>query len=509
MPVLGGKSTNLQILLTLKDQATAKLKGFSQSFDSMASRIAKGAALAGGAMAVGIGVKSVQAAADFEKAMSNVATLVDTNVESMKNMGKEVQEIAKRVPVDIGELTTGLYQVRSAGIDASNAMNVLESSAKLAVAGLGTTEEATNLLTSAMNVFEKQGYSSEQMANILFKTVKAGKTTVAGLAQAFGMLAPIAGEMNVDLGEMQAATAALTTTGQTASVAQTQLRAAIVSLIKPTGEMKDLFDKLGVESGRQLLETSGGLVESFRKIKGATEGNDEVLSKAIGSVEGLNAVLALTSGDVGESFISTFEMMKNETDLLTEGLEKQRATTAAQYQLLKNELNVAFIELGTLILPHLVEMIKWTIKWFKNFMIGAKSFGEWWQKWVIEPLGQAIFHIENFIGKVSQAINFLKQLESAINPVKNMFRAGKAVTAPLADLYGNVKGMLGFQHGGVVPGPIGQPMPAIVHGGETVIPAGKRSGVVVNIYGGTYLSREVAEEIGNEIIEKLKFQLRM
>lgn len=37
---------------------------------------------------------------------------------------------------------------------------------------------------------------------------------------------------------------------------------------------------------------------------------------------------------------------------------------------------------------------------------------------------------------------------------------------------GGIAGALGFAEGGVVPGPVGAPVPAIVHGGETVIPVG-------------------------------------
>src|SRR6056297_3474094 len=46
----------------------------------------------------------IQSAADFQAGMSNVSTLVDTNTESMKAMGAEVLDIAKRVPVGLSDL---------------------------------------------------------------------------------------------------------------------------------------------------------------------------------------------------------------------------------------------------------------------------------------------------------------------------------------------------------------------------------------------------------------------
>ena len=37
-------------------------------------------------------------------------------------------------------------------------------------------------------------------------------------------------------------------------------------------------------------------------------------------------------------------------------------------------------------------------------------------------------------------------------------------------------GMLGFQHGGTVPGPVGQAVPIMAHGQERIIPAGQSAG---------------------------------
>jgi hypothetical protein len=79
-----------------------------------------------------------------------------------------------------------------------------------------------------------------------------------------------------------------------------------------------------------------------------------------------------------------------------------------------------------------------------------------------------------------------------------------------------VSGVLGFATGGPVPGPRGQAVPAILHGGEYVIPAngslvasGTNGGnqIVVDMAGANISSPDVAEEyaeiIGNKIIDRL------
>jgi TP901 family phage tail tape measure protein len=497
LPGLGGLGavSQLAIVLSLKDKASAKLKTFNRNMEGSTKRMIKMGAMVGAAVAIGIGAKALKSASDFEKAMTNVATLVDTNVESMKDMGKAVMALGKRIPVDIGELTTALYDVRSAGIGASDAMDVLESSAMLAVAGLGTTQEATNLLTSSINVFEKQGYDADQMANILFKTVKAGKTTVAELAMSFGMVAPIAGELNVALPELQAATAALTTTGMKASVAQSQLRAAMSNLMKPTKEMRELMDAVGVSTAEQLIETYG-LVGGLEKLRDASQGNAEMFAKAMGSIEGLNAALFLT-GEGSEAFTEIVGDMETGTEALTEAVDKQSATMAAQHQILKNKLNIVMIELGNKIMPVLIVVAEKLTWW-----IG--KMGEGWEGLVA------------IVGMVQSRFDLMKlEIERVTQKIKAFIDMVKGIPSGISERISGVgeriRGLVPFQHGGIVPGPVGAPVPAIVHGGERIIPAGRGGGNIhITVTGNTFMSdEEAAEKLLDRVIDILKTQMRI
>jgi TP901 family phage tail tape measure protein len=164
--------------------------------------------------------------------MSNVATLIDTNVESMDKMGGEILKMASVLPAPIEELTASLYDIRSAGVSADNAMKVLEASGRLAASGLATTSESTNMMTSAINAFKNEGLEAAEISDILFKTVKFGKTNISQLAQAFGATAPIVQSAGVRLADFSAATAALTTVGTPAAQAQNQIRASIIALQK-------------------------------------------------------------------------------------------------------------------------------------------------------------------------------------------------------------------------------------------------------------------------------------
>ena len=299
--------------------------------------------------AVGLGV-AVNDANNFEKSMSNVATLVDTNSEDMNKMGDDVLEISKKIPKPVEELSSSLYDIRSAGIEASNAMSTLETSGKLAVAGLSSTEESTNILTSAMNAFKKEGLDSGQIADILFKTVKAGKTTISQLSQAFGANAAIVESAGIKLADFQAATAALTTTGTPASQAQNQIRAAVVALQKPTAEMEKIYKRLGVTSEKELIDREGSMVGAFEAINKAGKDMKLNLAKAWGGSEAKAAVTSLT-GATKDAYLSTLDDMINGNEQLESAFNKQMTSNSSQLQIAKNNMQSLSIVVGTQLAP--------------------------------------------------------------------------------------------------------------------------------------------------------------
>ena len=327
---------------------------------------------------VSFGRESVQAASAFEKSMGNVGTLVDTNVESMESMGKSVRELAARTPVELGQLSSALYDVRSAGVSAEDAMAVLESSAQLGVAGLSTTAEAANIMTSAVNAFAAEGLSAEQISDILFKTVKAGKTTLAELTAQFGGVAPAAAAAGVSLADLQASTAAITTLGTPAAQAQTQLKQALTEMQKPGKELSKIFNQLGAKDGLDLIKTSGGLGNAFKLIKEEAEASGMTVSQVTGSVETATAILAL-GGTVNEAYTTTLADMTTGANAVNVAFEKQAQTADAQFQLMQNAFEDVKIEIGNALMPVLLD----AAEGLRDFMEGVDAD-------TIRNLGKAI-----------------------------------------------------------------------------------------------------------------------
>ena len=327
------------------DKMQNKIKNLSADLE----KVGKAATIVGGSL-MAFSAANLKLAADFSAGMTNVSTLIDTNVENFDAMKEEVLQIAKRTPVALDGLTSALYDIRSAGISANMQFEVLEKSAQLGLTGLGSTSEAVDLVTSSLNAFNLKGKDAEKLYDTIFKTVKFGKTTISGIAQGFGSVAGTVAASNIKLDDYLAAVAALTTTGQPAAQAHHQLKAAIAGMLRETDDSKKVFNTPGVKSFKELIQKSGGMVNAFKAITNCVGGNESAILSLFGSTMAYNAVLGLTTKQ-NKAYVETLNSMRYGTSLIDEGYQKQYNTEHAMMQRLKNMSQVIGIQLGEALAP--------------------------------------------------------------------------------------------------------------------------------------------------------------
>lgn len=340
-------------------QGASKASSELGKIDGSFSSITKKAIKASAAMAAVIGVAAVKQAAAFEKSMANISTLISgDSTKAIKELEVGIKSMMGELPVSADDLGASAYDIVSANItETSKALNVLEQSARLSVAGLGSAKEATDLMTSSINAFGLNADESDKIANILFKTVKYGKNTVSELAQSFGDVAPLAHTVGVSLEELSAGTAAITLTGKSASEAQTGLAATMTALLKTTPQLDDVYKRLNVSGGEDLIKSSGGLMEALKKVEKAGGELGYSLEELYGRKEALVTVMSLL-GEQGDEYVNTLEDMEGGSDALTEATQKQLETFSANAAILKNEVNIALMELGNKVLPTVTDAVK-------------------------------------------------------------------------------------------------------------------------------------------------------
>src|SRR5204862_4526901 len=96
-------------------------------------------------------------------------------------------EIVQLPPVlgSTTELAKGLYEVLSSGIEPAKSVAFLETSARLAKAGLSDLDSSTLALTKTMAAYRIPTEQAADVSEILFKTVVQGQGHLHDFAQAF------------------------------------------------------------------------------------------------------------------------------------------------------------------------------------------------------------------------------------------------------------------------------------------------------------------------------------
>ena len=343
-------------------RAQRKLRAFSASTRAAGMGMVKLAGLFALPFAVGAKVF-----ANFQTQMANVSTMLDDPTVHMGKFRKEIRGMAVEFGESTEALAGGLFDILSASVPASKALDVLRVSAKAAKAGMTDTKIAADAITTVLNSYGLEAEHAADVSDFLFTIVKRGKTTFAELAPAIGNVSTIASQAGLSLNELGAMIALLTRSGIKTDIAMTNVKAVITQFLKPTAEAAQLAKKFGFEMSSTTLQTEG-LVGVFKKLQGLPP---DVLSKIFPNVRGLGAVLA-GAGDL-EGFQGDVAGMANRAGKTEIAFTKMAKTLKFSFEQIKQAGLDAFIEIGSAIAEPLAEVAVVIKVVLKRFRAWAKA----------------------------------------------------------------------------------------------------------------------------------------
>lgn len=324
------------------NEARAKLNQLGRGGQESLGKVSSGATasrLALGAMAIGVtavGVTVAKTTRDwlkFNVAMKEVQTIAGVSGKEMDALRLKALGIAQSLGVDATEAAQGFYQAISAGVPTAEVDSFVKVAAQLAQGGLADIGSSTDLLTTALNSYGKSASEAEKVSDQLFRTVKLGKTNIPQLAKSLARASATAATAGVSLEELLGITAATTKQGVKTAESFTQVKAAIVALLNPSETMAAIYDKLGVEGGRALIENEG-LAGALEQVRRAAGGSDQVLVKALRSIEAYSLTAAITGSKL------------QETKKAIEDVGNAAGDTAAASKIAGETLGTAFKKLG-------------------------------------------------------------------------------------------------------------------------------------------------------------------
>ena len=398
-------------------QAKSDLEGVGQSVSSAGlslGTLAGGAALAAGAAIVGIGVKSVQMAADFQSSMTSLVTGAGEAKSNIDVVSKGILDMAVQTGTSTKQLSDGMYQIESAGYHGAQGLDVLKASAEGAKVGNADLGTVAGAVTTVLTDYHMSASQATAVTSGLVATVAAGKTHMQDLGASMGSILPLASSIGVSFPQVGAAIATMTNSGMDAQRASQNLANALRALDAPGGaatkamksvglsteELHDTLTKKGIGAAFQDIEDHVG-----KKFPAGSVEYDEAMKKILGGATGLNVALMLGGKNMA-SFNSNVQSisasMKNGAKDVQGWADVQNDFNFKMDQA-KQTFDVLMIKLGTALLPVIGQVVSWVANVVSAFM-----------KWEDSTHG-----VENAMSAVGNAIKnvvgFFQQLFSGMN----------------------------------------------------------------------------------------------
>jgi len=310
----------------------------------------------------------------FQHAMKEVETISVATQQDFEGMSDAIIKLSTEVPENAIGLANAFYEVASAGYDGAQALNLVDVAAKAAVGGVTDTKTAVDGLTSILNAWQLGAENATRVSDVMFKTVELGKITFEQLSHEIAVAAPLAAALGVPFEEIAGAVATLTKSGTPASVALTQVRAALIALSENLGD------------GWSKTMT---FQEALIVLRDKAHGSDTALREMVGRIEAMNGVLALTGANA---------------HVAAKDLEAMKNSTGASIQAFNIMANDA-VNVVAILQNRFVAKLKPIGDFFSGFMTG-----------LAEVVNDAFFEVNN---DFTRAIDFSNQLANSFIARRN------------------------------------------------------------------------------------------
>lgn len=389
---LDGVSDRVEKLGKKKIPAKA-VATFASSIDGVSKKARKAASdLAPMSVALAaIGAGAGAAGIEFESGFAGIAKTVDATEDQLRQLSGEFKQLAKDVPLPISELLSLGEAAGQLGVKVDDVTDFAKATAQIGVATNLSAQEAAVGLARFGNIVGTSTDKTANLGNVLVDLGNSMATTESEILN-FGLrIAGAAEQIGLSEGEILGIGAALSSLGIQAEAGGTSLQTLFLDLAKATakgGKELDRFASVAGKSSEEFAQAFrddaagaiADLVEGLGQMDAAS-GETVLALEALGISESRQQRALLSMAASGDKFRQALERGNaafENTEALTNEVNKRFATTASQLQMLANELKLVAVELFEKSLaPVLKETIIPAVKDFIGFLASmVEAFAE-------------------------------------------------------------------------------------------------------------------------------------
>lgn len=298
------------------DLDTSAAQKAMKTFGKIASTGLKGTvtavtAVSGAISAVGGYAKKT--GAEFESAMSRVQAISGATGKEFDALKQQAMELGASTAFSASEAAEGMENLASAGFNTNEIIAAMPGMLDLAASSGEDLASSADIAASTLRGFGLEAEQAGHVADVLAKNAADTNAAVADTGEAMKYAAPVAHNFGISMEECAAAIGIMSDAGIKGGQAGTSLRGALSRLAKPTDDMKEIMNKLGLE----FFDSNGkmiSLTEQTKMLSGKMSNlTDEERNNALVTLygqESLSGMLALVQAG-SNKIASLTESYKN------------------------------------------------------------------------------------------------------------------------------------------------------------------------------------------------------
>ncbi len=375
------ENRRLKINIKAIKEAGAAIQGYAQSVGSTL----KNAFVIGTAAAAAFFYKMqpvVEQVMEFEKELMNAQSIFQVHRSELHELSDVVTEFGLQYGIAYDTAVKGLYQYASAGVEASEANEMLAHTLKLSMAVQGDHEALAKLTTQTIMGFGMEFSDAAEVTDKFAHSINKSLIEWDDLASSVKFALPFFISTGQSIDQLLGSLEILTNRALEAGIAGRGLRQALAEFTQHAEDNTAAFHKMGVE----ILDMQGNMkpltdiAQQFKDLMGPAVNDMDIMMALMEdlNIRGATAFVHLVQN--AEEFQAAVDNLSNSAGSATEMAEIQQQSLSMQIQRVKNALLAPFLlsdEVGEAndTLNEFTLVIKELVEEFVGFFIIENEFG--------------------------------------------------------------------------------------------------------------------------------------
>lgn len=338
---------------------------------------------------IAAGKAAIDSAGDFNYAMAKIRGLAGIPLGAIGLLKDELKSLAIQTAQTPEALAEAAYFTASAGFkDSAQVLSIVETSAKMATAGMGSAADNAKVLVFSMNAYRKSGLTAAKAADIFTAAVTEGAIETDQFSTAMQQVLPIASNMGIGLEQVAGSMAAMSLQGASAQNSAVYLKGMLNSLlkIKPNNAAGKALAEFGITADDlyEQLRKPGGLLKVLIQLQELSEKStgNPFLKDIFRDIRAMTGALSLT----GENLEYNAYVM-DQVAKASGTMENAYGAVQGQIEVVKNRIKalteVMKIEFGETLAKYILPYIEKWINRLKNLIIWFNNTNEGFKKFVV------------------------------------------------------------------------------------------------------------------------------